>query len=151
TVDYPNNLQPPGRGHDRIRVLEDTDGDGKADKFTVFADGLSIPTSMVFAGGGLIVHQIPETVLLKDIDGHDRADSRTVLFTGWGTGDTHAGPSNLRYGFDNWVYGIVGYSGFRGTVGGEALRFSQGFYRFRPDGSKLEFLRSTSNNSWGTG
>ena len=44
---------------------------------------------------------------------------RKVLFTGWGIGDTHAGPSNLRWGLDNWVWGIVGYSGFRGTVGGE--------------------------------
>ncbi len=79
------------------------------------------------------------------------ADERKVLFTGWGTGDTHAGPSNLRYGLDNWIYGIVGYSGFSGTVAGEKHQFGQGFYRFRPDGSKLEFLRSTNNNSWGVG
>ncbi len=151
TVDYPNNLQPRGQGHDRIKICEDTDGDGKADKFTVFADGLSIPTSIVFGGGGVIVHQVPDTVLLTDADGDDHADARKVLFNGWGTGDTHAGPSNLRYGFDNWIYGIVGYSGFQGTVGGEDLQFGQGFYRFRPDGSKLEFLRSTSNNSWGVG
>src|SRR5205807_5074094 len=51
----------------------------------------------------------------------------------------------------NWLYGIVGYSGFSGTVGGQTHRFSQGFYRFKPDGSQLEFLRSTSNNSWGVG
>ena len=76
---------------------------------------------------------------------------RKVLFTGWGTDDTHAGPSNLRWGFDNWVWGIVGYSGFRGTVGGERHRAGQTFYRFKPDGSKLEFLRSTNNNSWGVG
>ena len=74
-----------------------------------------------------------------------------MLFTGWGIADTHAGPSNLRWGLDNWVYGIVGYSAFRGTVGGETVRFGQGLYRFKPDGSKLEFLRSTSNNSWGVG
>src|SRR6185312_3093924 len=73
------------------------------------------------------------------------------LFTGWGTHDTHAGPSNLRYGLDNWLWGIVGYSGFRGTIGDENFRFSQGFYRFKPDGSKFEFLRSTNNNSWGVG
>ena len=46
TVDYPNELQPPGKGRDRIRICEDTDGDGRADKFTVFADKLSIPTSL---------------------------------------------------------------------------------------------------------
>ncbi len=56
TVDYPNELQPPGEGRDRIRICEDTDGDGRADKFTVFAEKLSIPTSIAFARGGVIVH-----------------------------------------------------------------------------------------------
>ena len=88
-----------------------------------------------------------------------------MLFTGWGTRDTHAGPSNLRYGFDNWIYGIVGYSGFVGEVGGERVKFGQGLLtassssasevgdeRARLDrSSKLEFLRSTNNNSWGVG
>jgi putative membrane-bound dehydrogenase-like protein len=151
TVDYPNNLQQRGQGHDQIKICEDTDGDGKADKFTVFADKLSIPTSMTFANGGLIVHQAPDTLFLQDTDGDDKADVRKTLFTGWGTSDTHAGPSNLRYGLDNWVYGIVGYAGFNGTIGGERHQFRQGLYRFKPDGSKLEFLRNTSNNSWGVG
>ena len=151
TFDYPNNIQRQGEGHDQIKICEDTDNDGVADKFTVFADKLSIPTSLTFAGGGLIVHQAPDTLLLKDTDGDDKADVRQVLFTGWGTEDTHAGPSNLRYGFDNWVYGIVGYSGFKGTIGGEKHEFRQGLYRFRPDGSKLEVLRNTTNNSWGVG
>ena len=97
----------------------------------------------------MIVFSAPDTIFLKDTDGDDKADERKVLFTGWGTQDTHAGPSNMRYGLDNWIYGIVGYSGFRGEVGGERHRFGQGFFRFKPDGSKLEFLRSTNNNSWG--
>lgn len=151
TVDYPNDLQPAGRGHDRIRICEDTDGDERADRFTVFAEGLSIPTSLVFARGGVIVQQAPHTLFLRDTDGDDVADERQVLFSGWGTSDTHAGPSNLQWGLDNWIYGIVGYSGFDGTVGGERLRFGSGFYRFLPDGSRLEFLRSTNNNSWGLG
>jgi uncharacterized protein len=151
TVDYPNNLQKRGEGHDQIKICEDTDGDGKADKFTVFADKLSIPTSLAFANGGLVVHQAPDTLFLQDLDGDDKADVRKTLFTGWGTGDTHAGPSNLRYGLDNWLYGIVGYSGFNGAIGGERHQFRQGLYRFKPDGSKLEFLRNTSNNSWGVG
>jgi len=151
TLDYPNELMPPGKGRDQIKVVEDTDGDGTPDKFTVFADHLSIPTSLCFADGGVIVHQAPDTLFLKDTDGDGRADVRKVLFTGWNTADTHAGPSNLRVGLDNWIYGIVGYSGFRGTVGGVNHQFRQGFYRFKPDGSALEFLRSTTNNSWGVG
>jgi putative membrane-bound dehydrogenase-like protein len=151
TVDYPNNKQPPGQGHDRIVICEDTKGTGRADKFTVFADKLSLPTSLTFYRGGVIVQQPPDTLYLKDTDGDGVADERRVLFTGWSTEDTHAGPNNLHYGLDNWIYGMVGYAGFEGVVGSEKHRFSQGFYRFRPDGSKMEFLRNTNNNSWGVG
>ncbi len=151
TIDYPNEIKPAGQGRDRIVICEDTDGDGKADKFTVFADKLSIPTSFAFANGGIVVTQAPDMLFLKDTDGDGKADERKVLFTGWRTNDTHAGPSNLQYGFDNWIYGMVGYAGFSGTVGGEKHTFSTGFFRFKSDGSKLEFLRNTNNNSWGVG
>lgn len=151
TIDYPNEMQAPGKGRDRIRICEDTDNDGKADKFTVFADKLSIPTSLIFANGGVIIHQAPDTLFLKDTNGDDVADLRQVLFSGWGTRDTHAGPSNMNYGLDHWIYGMLGYSGFEGTVGDERMKFQTGFYRFKPDGSKMEFLRNTNNNSWGVG
>ena len=151
SADYPNVKNEDNAGRDRITICEDTDGDGKADFFKVFADGLNIPTSIAFANGGVVVLQAPDTLFFEDTNGDDKADTREVLFTGWGTDDTHAGPSNLRYGLDGWLYGIVGYSAFRGEVGGERHRFGQGFFRFRPDGSELEFLRSTNNNSWGVG
>ena len=159
SVDYPNDLVEPPKedptapvdGHDRIVKLLDTDGDGKADRRDVFAEQLSIPTSLLPHDGGLIVAQAPHMLYLKDTDGDGKADVRKVLFSGWGTGDTHAGPSNLTWGLDGWVYGIVGYSGFNGKVGDDRHGFGQGFYRFKPDGSKLEFLRSTNNNSWGFG
>ena len=152
TKDYPNERKPGG-GSDYILICEDTNKDGKADKFTRFAEGLSIPTGMVFSNGGLVVSQAPDMLFLKDTDGDDKADVRQVLFTGFGTFDTHAGPSNLHYGFDNWLWGSVGYSGFKGLVGGssDTIRFSQGFFRFKPDGSKLEFMTRTSNNTWGLG
>ncbi|MFO0970646.1 MAG: PVC-type heme-binding CxxCH protein, partial [Gemmataceae bacterium] len=82
SVDYPNNRQPAGKGNDRIVICEDTDGDGKMDKFTVFADKLSIPTSFCFANGGVIVHQAPHTLFLRDTDGDDVADERKILFSG---------------------------------------------------------------------
>jgi putative membrane-bound dehydrogenase-like protein len=149
TVDYPNDPQPPGQGHDRLKICEDTDGDGRADKFIVFAEQLSIPTGFVFANGGVIVIHSGKTEFFKDTDGDGKADERRVLFTGWGLRDTHATASNLRYGFDNWVWGTVGYSGFNGTVGGKEIRFGQGIFRFKPDGSALEFVRSSNNNTWG--
>jgi uncharacterized protein len=152
TTDYPNELQEPaGKGHDRIVICEDTDGDGRADKFTVFADKLSIPSSLTFANGGVIVFEARQTVFLKDTDGDDKADVRKVLFGAWSMRDTHGGPSNMQYGLDNWIWGMQGYNPSRLTVGGETLQFRQGFYRFKPDASKMEFIRSTDNNTWGLG
>ncbi|MCI0379416.1 MAG: ThuA domain-containing protein [Gemmataceae bacterium] len=151
SVDYPHNQQPAGQGNDRLVICDDTDGDGKADKFTVFADKLSIPASFTFSHGGVIVFEGRQTVFLKDTNGDDKADERKTLFGGWSMGDTHGGASNMQYDFDNWIWGMQGYNDSRLTVGGEFHRFRQGFYRFKPDGSKLEFVRSTNNNTWGIG
>lgn len=152
SVDYPNTfVETDGEANDRIKICEDTDGDGKADQFTVFADSLNIPTSLVFANGGVIVSMAPHFVFMKDTNGDDKADVREHIITGWGKNDTHAGPSNLQYGFDNKIWGVLGYSGFDGTVGGQYMTFPQGIYRFTPDGKDLEYLASSSNNTWGLG
>jgi len=152
SVDYPNTFtETDGAANDRIKICEDTDGDGKADKFTVFADSLNIPTSMVFANGGIIVSMAPDFVFMKDTDGDDIADIRETIITGFGKNDTHAGPSNLQYGFDNKIWGVLGYSGFNGTINGNNVRFGQGVYRLNIDGKNLEYLASTSNNTWGLG
>ena len=151
TRDYPHDVKPSGQGNDSIKICEDTDGDGRADKFTVFADRLNIPTSFVFARGGIIVSQPPRLLFLQDTDGDDRADVREVVMEGWGIADTHAQANNLHWGHDNWLYGCVGYSGFKGYVGGRELDFRMGTFRFKSDGSALEFLHQFSNNSWGHG
>lgn len=151
TIDYPNNLQTGDAGNDRIKICEDTDGDGRADKFTVFADKLSIPSSLTFVGGGVICTNGTELLYLEDTTGDDVADVRRTFIAGFSMRDTHAGPSNLRYGFDNWIYATIGYSGFEGEVGGENMKFTQGLFRFHPDGKRLEYLQPTTNNTWGLG
>lgn len=151
TVDYPNSIRDRRVGHDRIKICEDTNGDGKADKFTVFADSLNIPTSIMFVNGGVLISQAPEFIFLKDTDGDDVADVQEVVMTGWGVWDTHAGPSNLQYGMDNQIWGSVGYSGFKGEIDGESFDFQQGFYRFDPDFTNFEKVGNTSNNTWGLG
>ncbi len=149
TSDYPHGvMEDQQQGHDKIVICEDTDGDGKADKFTVFADHLNIPTSFTFAHGGIIVSQPPNFLFLKDSTGGDHADVRQVIMTGWGIRDTHAQASNLSYGYDNWLRGSVGYSGFEGKVGGEDKRFAMGSYRFTADGQKIQFLHQFTNNTW---
>ena len=151
TSDYPHGVTDDGVGHDKIIICEDTKGTGRADKFTVFADKLNLPTGIVFARGGVIVAQPPKLLFLKDTNGDDKADVREVLIDGWGIRDTHAQASNLHLGYDNWLYGCVGYSGFKGTVGGKPFEFAMGTYRFKPDGSALEFLHQFTNNAWGHG
>ncbi len=150
--DYPHGLvadSEPGQAD--IKICEDTDGDGKADKFTIFADGLNLATALVFVDGGIIVSEARRMLFLKDTDGDDKADVRKELLPGWGISDTHAMQSNLGRGFDNWIYGAVGYSNFRGNVGGKNLQFGQGVFRFKPDASALEFLYQFNNNTWGFG
>ena len=155
TLDYPNEL---GKDRDRIRIREDTDGDHIADKFTVFAEGLSIPTAIVIVRGGAVVQNATETLYLKDTDGDDVADQRTTLITGWAAGDTHGGVSNFRYGLDNWIWGMQGYNDSAPEFDGkQTQRFRQGFFRFKlsqadpPTVTDLEFVRSSNNNTWGLG
>ena len=147
-VNYPNVVLNGAPGDDRIKIVEDTNGDGRADKFTVFADHLNLPTSLVFANGGVIVTAAPHTLFLKDTNGDDKADVKQILQTGWGIGDTHAGPSNLMYGFDNFIWGTVGYSRFKGQVGDKTFDFGQAVYRFKPDGSAFEQVTGSTNNTW---
>ena len=151
-LDYPHGLVEEGQpGKATIKICEDTDGDGKADKFTIFADKLNLATALVFANGGIIVSEARHMLFLKDTNGDDRADVREALLPGWGVGDSHAMQSNLARGFDNWLYGSVGYSNFRGNVGGKDLQFGQGIFRFKADGSALQFLHQYNNNTWGLG
>ena len=148
-VDYPSTFTEPWQGHDRIKICEDTDGDGKADKFTIFADGLNIPTGLTFVNGGVLVAQAPYFIFLKDTNGDDKADIKEVVMEGWSKSDTHAGPSNLHYGFDNSIYGAVGYAGFNGEVGGEKMDFRQGTWHLTRDFKKMEFIGQFNNNTWG--
>ena len=150
-IDYPNRVLNGAPGEDRIKILEDTNADGRADKITVFADRLNLPTSLVFSNGGIIVAAAPHMLFLKDTNGDDKADVRQILSTGWGIRDSHAGPSNLQYAPDNHIWGVLGYSGYEGEMNGKRLQFLQGAYRFKPDGSGFEFLTGSTNNTWGLG
>lgn len=152
TVDYPNTVREvQGIGDDSVKILEDTDGDGRADKVTVFAAQLNIPTSFAFYDGGIVVSQAPYFLFLKDTDGDDKADVREIIIDGWGVSDTHAGPSNLQNGIDNTIYGVVGYAGFEGSIYEETFDFNQNMYRFNPKKKYFEVLTNTSNNTWGLG
>lgn len=139
---------------DRISILEDTNGDGRMDKKTVFADGLELVTSVVFYKEGVIVAQAPDILFLRDTNGDgkcDMKDEKVVLYTGFGTFDTHAVINNFRRGMDGWIYGAVGYSAGspRSKEGRDLGRITAGVIRFKPDGSAVEQVASGSCNTWG--
>ncbi|MDO6602240.1 PVC-type heme-binding CxxCH protein [Arenibacter palladensis] len=148
--DYPHGLANDVGG-DRITICEDTNGDGRADKFTDYATDQNLTTGITLVKGGAIVSQAPNMVFLEDTDGDDKMDKRTVLFEGFGTWDTHAGPSNLRYGVDNMIWGSVGYSGFENQFRGKPVEFKMGVYKFAKDGSYFEPVGQFNNNTWGIG
>ena len=99
--DDPPEGQPP---LSRIKYLEDTDGDGRIDRHTVFADRLLAVEGIAPWRGGLIATAAPDVLYLKDTDGDRRADVREILYTGFALGHVEGRLSNPRLGMDNWVY-----------------------------------------------
>lgn len=150
-LDYPNDIAGNEVRRDRIVILEDRDGDGKADTRTVFFEGLRLATTLCFANGGVIATDGEEIVFLKDENSDDKADTRKVLATGFKIWDSHACTSHFHRGLDNWIYATTGYSGFDIEVAGRKYKSPQGVFRFKPDFSAFEILQNTTNNTWGLG
>ena len=147
--DYPNSFVMNSPGQDKIKILEDTDNDGKADKASVFAEGLTIATTVLPLDNGCITTDADEIVFLEDTDSDGKSDKRTVLVKGISLRDTHACVSNLRLGFDGWIYATVGYSGVKTTIAGKTSAIHNGVFRFKKDGSAFEPIQRSSNNTWG--
>lgn len=148
---YPQ-LKPGEVANDKIIILEDTDGDGSADKSTVFADGLYLPTGIELANGGCYVAQSPDIFFLKDTDGDDVADVKELVLTGFGIEDSHHSISAWRRGPGGWIYfqeGIFLHSQVE-TQYGVLRNFNGGVYQFNPRTRELRmFCRGTGGNPWG--
>ena len=109
---YPNMANPP---QGTIALLEDTDGDGRMDKRTVFADGLTYPNGVLPWRGGVIVTCAPDVLFFKDTDGDGKADERKVLLTGFDAGkSTQLRVNAPTLGPDGWIYLAAGLAG--GTI-----------------------------------
>src|SRR5256714_4414125 len=100
---YPQ-VKPGQKPNDKVIVLEDTKGEGRADKVTVFADGLLIPTGIEPGDGGAYVADSTDLLHLTATKGDGKADRRRVVLSGFGTEDTHHILHTLRWGPDGMLY-----------------------------------------------
>src|SRR4051812_9566955 len=100
---YPQ-VKPGQAPDDKVVVLEDTDGDGKADRSTVFAENLLIPTGVLPGDGGAYVANSTEIIHFIDKDGDLKADDYRVVLSGFGTEDTHHIIHTFRWGYDGRLY-----------------------------------------------
>lgn len=141
-IDYPEDPPPGKPARSRIRLLEDTNGDGKIDRSTIFA-GQVLEVSSIFPWrGGLIVTSAPDILYFKDTDGDGQADVRRVLYTGFPKVNPEGRITNLRLGIDNWIYAANSGADGRITSPGHPemppVRVRGADFRFRPDGGLAE-------------
>src|ERR1043166_781310 len=102
--EYPLGAAAGTTGRDQVKILEDTDNDGKADKVTVFKDGLNLATGLLLGYGGVFVGQAPHLFFFQDTDGDDHADKETIVKTGFGLEDRHELLNGFTWGPDGYLY-----------------------------------------------
>lgn len=147
---YPQ-IEPGQAANDKIIVLEDTTGSGRADKATVFADGLLIPTGVEVGDGGAYVAQSTELLHFRDTDGDGRADVRQTVLSGFGTEDTHHNLHTLRWGVDGRLYmnqSVYTRTDAETPTGVVRLK-AGGMFRFDPRTHLMGVVYRGWINSWG--
>jgi putative membrane-bound dehydrogenase-like protein len=110
-LDYPMGMDGKYKPGGRIRLLEDTDGDGRYDKATVFLDNLPFPTGVMAWGKGVLICAAPDIIYAEDTKGTGHADVVRKIFTGFATDNYQARVNSLALGLDNWVHGANGLLG----------------------------------------
>jgi putative heme-binding domain-containing protein len=147
---YPH-IKPGQTQSDQILILEDTDGDGKADKSTVFYEGLLIPTGIWPQDGGAYVANSTELLFMKDTDGDGKADQTTVLLSGFGTEDTHHILHSIKGGPDGNLYfnqSVYIHSHIETPFGVRRL-MGTGIWQYQPRTGRLEVFSMGQVNPWG--
>jgi len=151
--EYPIGAKPGEKPRDRIKILEDTDNDGRADKVTVFADGLNLATGLLLGNEGVYVGQAPELLFLQDTNQDDRVDTRTVLLNGFGLEDRHELLNGFAWGPDGWLYmthGVFTQSKVKIPEATEpGVIMNAAIARFHSRTKKFEVFAEGTSNPWG--
>ncbi len=152
---YPTRAKE-GEGKDRILVFEDTDGDGVADKRTVFIEGLNLVSGIEVGFGGVFVGAAPNLLFIPIADGDSPkpAGDTQVLLDGWGFQDTHETLNTFHLGPDGWLYGCHGVFvqsnvGKPGTPDKARTRLNAGVWRYQPQRKEFEVFAHGTSNPWG--
>lgn len=149
---YPHYKAGDGKPNDKIIILEDTDGDGKADKQSIFADHLHLPIGFEFAPEGIYLSQGKNLVLLKDTDNDGKADHKEVILSGFDDHDTHHAHSAYSMDPSGAIFmaeGVFLHTNVE-TSYGPVRGVNGGFYRYAPQTKKLERVAQVSiPNPWG--
>ncbi len=147
---YDRVPDPPPRGPngaDRITIMEDTDGDGHADKFKDFVSGLNLCTGLEFGHGGVFVMQAPYLLFYPDRDGDGVPDGDPeVLLRGFGMEDAQSMANHLTWGPDGWLYGL---NGSTTTANIRKLEFQQAVWRYHPVTREVELFAEGGGNVYG--
>ena len=149
SIEYPR--KPAGAGRDRVKILEDVDGDGRADRIGVFTEGLNIPTGVAVGHGGVWVLNAPDLLFLREKEGKEV--NREVVVTGFGRTDTHELPNSLTWGPDGWLYGLNGVFNRSSVVAKDGKRheFTCALWRIHPRTREFQVFAEGTSNPYGLG
>ena len=138
--DYPNGMDGKGKPGGRIKVLEDTHGDGHYDKATIFLEDIPYPTGIKVWRKGILVCAAPLIFFAEDTTGSGRADKRITLYEGFGTGNQQHRVNGLRWSVDNWLLAGNGNSGgtIKSSLTGQTVNVNGRDLRIRPDSGDFE-------------
>lgn len=152
TQSYEYPFPAKGQGADKITILEDTDGDGKADKFTQFNDTLNIPLGILPMADGAVAYSIPNVYRFTDTNNDGKADAQKTMLGPFEHRDTHGMVNNFIRGYDGWIHACHGFtneSKVAGADGDSIFMISGNTFRFRPDGSRVEHMTHGRINPFG--
>lgn len=143
--DYPYGVGPKGQVGSTIRLLQDTNGDGRADRSTLFATNISYATSVTPWRGGVLVAAAPDILFLKDTNGDGIADLREIVLTGFVLGVSDSLVNGLRFGPDNRIHGANGGNGgrLRSPKGGPTVDLEENDFSFNPDNGSVRITGRT--------